>query len=116
MRIRTRITTVARERGSTAAQLAERLGLYRSNLSAMDSGRRTVSLALLTRIAELLECSPIDLIEVIPTPEKPIFRSQRAMRALEKKDLGIPDGTERGWVHQALLAWQRHYAKPRLKS
>ena len=116
MRIRTCITAAARARGSTAAQLARRLHLYPSNLSAMDSGRRTVSLRLLARIAELLDCSPADLIEVIPAPEKPVFRSRRAVRALETKDLGTPDGTERGWVHRALLAWQRHYKKPRLKT
>src|SRR3990167_11264453 len=70
MPIRTRITEVARERGWTAARVARHLGLYRSNLSAMDAGRRSVSLQALNRIAECLGVSPSDLIEATPTAEE----------------------------------------------
>ena len=40
MRVSTRIKAETRARGLTVAELARRLGWYRSNLSAIDAGRR----------------------------------------------------------------------------
>ncbi len=97
----------------TASEIARRLNLYRPNLSAMDAGRRTVSLKLLGRIAELLSCSPADLIQVEP-PLQP-FSSQRMLRLLQKKEASFPDGADRSWVHRVLLAWQKHYRAARRK-
>lgn len=109
MGIRTRIIETARERGTTAAEVARVLGLYRSNLSAMDAGRRSVSLQAIARIARFLDCSPGDLIEICWAPAADLFRSRTLNRKLHKRDLGTPDGSEKGWVHTAMLAWQRHY-------
>ncbi len=99
---------MARQRGTSAAQVARQLGLHRSNLSAMDAGTRGVSLQALTRIAERLSCSPGDLLESAPAGQ-PLFRHQRAQRGLTERDRGLLDGAERGWVHAVLLAWHRHY-------
>jgi DNA-binding Xre family transcriptional regulator len=93
----------------TAAEVARRLRLYRSNLSAMDAGTRSVSLKGLARVARLLDCSPGDLIEVRWATERPIFREARLNELLRKRELEALEGSERGWVHAALLAWQRHY-------
>ena len=109
MEIHTRIAAVARTRGLTAAEVARRLRLYRSNLSAMDAGRRPVSLRTLARLSELLGCSPVDLLEVTFGPNTTVFRRSELNRKLEERDLAVPDGLEKGWVHTALLAWQRHY-------
>lgn len=76
----------------------------------MDAGRRPVSLRLLARIAELLDCSPADLIE-IRERRATLFSNQHAMRQLQKRIMACPDGTERGWVHSTLLAWQGHYKR-----
>ncbi|OGX06589.1 MAG: hypothetical protein A3G87_09285 [Omnitrophica bacterium RIFCSPLOWO2_12_FULL_50_11] len=117
MPIRTRITEVARERGWTAARVARHLGLYRSNLSAMDAGRRSVSLQALNRIAECLGVSPSDLIEATPTAEETSSAySSWLKHRIQERESNVPDGTKRDWVHRALLAWQRHYRKRRRSS
>jgi DNA-binding Xre family transcriptional regulator len=95
----------------TVAEVARRSGLYRSNLSAMDAGRRAVSLRLLERLGRLLACSPGELLEGNWTPQRPLFRRPALERALEARDRGLTDGLERGWVHTTLLAWQRHYGR-----
>ena len=109
MRIRTRITQLAHQRGLTAAEVARRLGLYRSNLSAMDAGRRSVSLKTLSRIAQVLACSPGELLEPHGEAESPVFRDPALNSRLETLEAELVDGTECGWVHTVLLAWQRHY-------
>ena len=93
----------------TAAEVARRLGWYRSNLSAMDAGSRRASVTMLTRVAEVLNCSPGELLEVRWGPEHPIFRRELLNVRLHERDVGTPDGLEKGWVHSAQLAWQRHY-------
>jgi len=93
----------------TAAEVARRLGLYRSNLSAMDAGRRSASLRLLGRIARSLACSPGELLEPQGEAESPVFRDPALNSRLETVDAELIDGTECGWVHTVMLAWQRHY-------
>ena len=109
MRIHTCIRRTARERGLTAAEVARRLGLHRSNLSAADAGRRTLSLNALGRIADVLACSPGELVERVDAAGRPIFRRARLNTRLAARDTGLADGAERTWVHAVALAWQRHY-------
>lgn len=108
MPIRTRITRVAHEHGLTARDLARRLGLYPSNIASADAGRRPISLRALGRIAQVLQCGLGDLIDDAPQTQPPVYRGRAAARGLEAREQGMPDGAERGWVHAALLAWQRH--------
>lgn len=109
MRIRTCIRKVARERGTTAAALARRLGLYRSNISALDAGTRACSLRALAQVAAALGCSPGELLERVPEGNPAVFRAKELNARLAARQAAVVDGTERGWVHTALLAWQRHY-------
>lgn len=109
MRIRTRITTEARARGFTAAELARRLGWYRSNLSAMDAGRRSVSLRVLAKLGTVLHCSPGDLLDA--GSESSVFRDARLNERVHQRDHRATDGQEKGWVHTVQLAWVRHYGK-----
>lgn len=112
MRLRTRITQTAREYGLTAREVGRRLKLYPSNISASDSGRRSISLKLLGRIAEVIGCGPSDLIEIV---HKPPFRSRYLIQRLDERANAFPDGTDKTWVHRTLLAWQRHYRSVRRK-
>ena len=114
MEIRTRIKEMAHERGFTAAQAARENGFYRSNLSSMDAGKRSVSLHLLGRLSETLGCSLDDLIETVHFPQKPIFKKALVMKRLLERDLGAQDGSEKRWLHQVVLAWKRHYASANL--
>ncbi len=112
MRIRTCITRVARERGTTAAEVARRLRLYRSTLSAADAGRRALSLRAPGRIAEFLGCSPGELVERAAPSDPRVFRNSQLNALVLRRDASLTDGTERAWAHTVLLAWQRHY-RPR---
>ena len=113
MRIRTRITTEARARGFTAAELARRLGWYRSNISAMDAGRRSVSLRALAKLGQLIGCSPSELLDVVRDVEPPPFSETRLNERLAERDRRAEDGQEKGWVHAVQLAWLRHYRRQR---
>ena len=93
----------------SAAEIARRLGLYRSNLSAADAGRRALSLRALGRIADVLACSPGELLERAGAVGRPVFRHARLNARLAARDAGLADGAERAWVHAVALAWQRHY-------
>jgi hypothetical protein len=73
----------------------------------MDAGQRSVSLKTLGRIAQFLGCQPGDLLD-IQTESSP-FHSPQLNAQLEARERQLEDGSERGWVHTALLAWQRHY-------
>lgn len=75
----------------------------------MDAGTRSVSLKALARLAEVLACSPADLLEAKRGSEAPVFRHARVNAHLQERDLGTPDGIEKEWVHAAQLAWRRHY-------
>ena len=115
MEIRTRVTEEARARGFTAAELARHLGWYRSNVSAMDAGRRSVSLRALARLARLLGCGPADLLQICWEPERPIFAEPRLNERVAERDSRAQDGQEKGWVHAVQLAWIRHYSHKRRK-
>lgn len=93
----------------TVAEVARRLGLYRSNLSAMDAGRRAASLHALSRIAAVLGCSPGELLERDVERPPAVFRSAALNARLAARDAGLEDGSDLAWVHASLLAWQRHY-------
>ena len=93
----------------TVADIARRLKLHRSNLSAADAGRRTLSLKGLSRIADVLGCAPGELVERAGAGGRPLFRPARLNARLAARDAGLVDGTECTWVHTVVLAWQRHY-------
>ena len=55
------------ERGTTLAELADRVGVTHVNLSILKNGRaRAVRFTTLTRLCEVLECQPGDLLSHRP--------------------------------------------------
>lgn len=112
MAIRTRIKAEAHARGFSVSELAHRLGWYRSNLSAMDAGRRTISLRALSRVAALLGCSPGELLIETPTTLR-LFRDPKANARVIEWDRRTVDGLDKSWVSTVQLAWIRHYRRRR---
>ena len=60
-------------RGLTQAQLAERIGIDRSYLSNIETGRRRYDQPFLEAAAEALRCTPADLIVRDPTDPEGIW-------------------------------------------
>ena len=76
-----RIKARRRTLGFTQEQLAPRLGISRASLANMETGRQTVLVHQLYRLAEALEMSPSDLL---PAP-------QDAAGAPSATELPLPD-------------------------
>ncbi|MET7388188.1 helix-turn-helix transcriptional regulator [Streptomyces sp. NPDC005529] len=60
------------ERGMTLAELADRVGVTHVNLSILKNGRaRAIRFTTLTRLCEVLDCQPGDLLSHRPNEEPP---------------------------------------------
>ena len=106
-----RIREAARERGLTLAYVAGRLGIHRSNMSAIASGARGVSLTALVRIGRILDVS---LDELITRDEGgSLFGKGRLNAALDAVERASHDGMDKTWVDRAMLARLSHYRKAR---
>ena len=102
-----RIKEYAYEQGMRLGDVARKLRMPFSNLSAIAAGRRNVSIRLLGRIAGLLNCSISELFE--EEGRKPVFRSERLDQALLEIEEANPFGIEKGWIHRLTLTQQKHF-------
>jgi transcriptional regulator with XRE-family HTH domain len=57
-----KIRKLRMERGLTQAELADKAGLKQANVSAMESGNRTVGPKVAARLAKALKCKPEQLL------------------------------------------------------
>jgi transcriptional regulator with XRE-family HTH domain len=89
--------------------VARKLRMPLSNLSAVASGRRSVSLGLLSRIARILGCTIPELFEETGTGQPSAFKSDPLGRAVRQIEEANPLGIEKGWTHRLALAWERHF-------
>ncbi|MFK4070482.1 helix-turn-helix domain-containing protein [Streptomyces sp. NPDC029674] len=65
--IEVHLDRLLQERGMTLAELAERVGVTHVNLSILKNGRaRAMRFTTLTRLCEVLECQPGDLLSHRP--------------------------------------------------
>lgn len=96
-----------RQRGLRQAQLAEAAGIPRPNLSAIERGKREVSLGTLRALARALEVRPGLLVDGVPPP-LPNDPSRLPREALERVAAAVVgntvphDPTERAladWLH-----------------
>lgn len=68
------------ERKMTLAELAERVGVTYANLSILKNNHaRAIRFSTLTRLCEVLDCQPGDILEFRPAPPTP-DRSKRRRR------------------------------------
>ena len=106
-----RIKKLAQERGMTMVSIARKLGIHRSNMSAIASGARGISLHVLKKITRILDCS---LDELIMSTEHPqIYKNEKMqamLRAIEQKNA---DGTDKSWVSTIMFAGSQHYKSAR---
>jgi len=102
-----RIKEAARERGITLSGIARRLRIPRSNMSAIASGARGVSLKVLYEISLILDCGIDELM--LQEDEQAVFRDKRAERALEAVERSNFDGIDKTWVNRVMLAQKAHY-------
>ena len=103
-----RIKEAARERGMTLSGIAGRLGIPRSNMSAIASGARGVSLKVLYEISRILDCGIDELI--LQENEQAVFKDRRAESALEMVERSNFDGIDKTWVNRVMLAQNAHYS------
>ncbi len=57
-----RLRDVRKDKGLTQVQLAEEAGIHQSVISRIEAGTTAVSLDILERLCEALDCEPGDLI------------------------------------------------------
>ncbi|HXQ46266.1 MAG TPA: helix-turn-helix transcriptional regulator [Caulobacteraceae bacterium] len=74
-------------RGLTQAQLAERIGIDRSYLSNIETGRRRYDQPFLEAAAEALRCEPADLIMRDPTEPEGLWSIWDQLAPVERRQL-----------------------------
>lgn len=102
-----RIKEIAKERGLTLGFIAKKLGIYRSNMSGIASGRRGMSLGLLEKISRILACGIDELI--MPDERAAVFKDKKLelrVAAIERRNY---DGVDKTWVDRVMLAQIAHY-------
>lgn len=102
-----RIKEVAKARGITLSSIAKKLGMPRSNMSAIASGARGVSLKVLVKIGDILGCGIDELID-----QRTHVRAykddmlNRMIKAIEDENY---NGIDKTWVNRLMVAQRRHY-------
>jgi|SRR5579872_608560 transcriptional regulator with XRE-family HTH domain len=76
-----------KHRGLTQAQLAERIGIDRSYLSNIETGRRRYDQPFLEAAAEVLRCEPADLIVRDPTQPEGLWSIWDQLGPVERRQL-----------------------------
>jgi len=107
MKRRFRIKDIAKERGMTLSEVAKKLGIPRSNMSAIASGSRGVSLEALYRISGILDCGIEELFS--PKPDQPVFKDKKTQVLLKMVEDQNYDGIDKTWVDNIMLAQKTHY-------
>lgn len=71
-------------RGLTQEQLAERVGMSKSNVSQLEQGRQGYSQDGLEALAEALQCDPGQIINVDPTKDDAIWSIWERAKTAER--------------------------------
>lgn len=111
MKIVFRIKEAAKERAITLTSIAGKLHIKRSNMSAIASGKRGVSLYILKKISDILGCAIDELI--IQEKPAPVFKNKKTEAVLRKIEEQNFDGMDKSWLHNLALAQAAHYKAAR---
>lgn len=102
-----RIKEAAKERGMTLMAIAKKLGIHRSNMSAIASGSRGASLVMLKKICYILDCG---LDELVFSGRKPfVFKNKATQAELDLLERINYDGADKTWANRVMLAGLRHF-------
>ena len=107
MEKRLRIKEMAKDRGMTLSEIGRKLGMPRSNMSAIASGRRGVSLKALQKICNILDCSIDELI--LTEDFTPVFKDKKTQALLMIVESHNYDGIDKTWVNRIMMAQKVHY-------
>ena len=109
MKNRLNIKKIAKERGMTLVEVARKMGIYRSNMSAIASGARGISLDMLKKMCLILDCSIDELVKEHKEPT--VFVQNEVQNELEKIDKSSNNGADKTWVNLLMLATMNHYKR-----
>ena len=102
-----RIKQYAYEQGMRLGDVARKLRMPLSNLSAVASGRRSISLGLLQRIADVLSCAVPDLFDEREIPR--VFKDIELNRRISQIEQANYMGCDKGWTHRLTFSQQKHF-------
>lgn len=107
MTLKTRIKIIAKEKGMTLSNLSKILGITRSNMSAIASGARGVSLKLFIKISHILDCDIDELSFNMNTMA--VYKNKEIQSLLKMVGNRSYNGQDKTWVHRIMLAQHIHY-------
>ncbi len=107
MKVMLRLKEAARERGLTLSGIAKNLGIHRSNMSAIASGSRGVSLKMLKEISRILDCGMDELF--VEKKYSTIFKDKNSQSVLNDIEKANFDGIDKSWVNRLMFAQHMHY-------
>jgi len=105
------IKILAKERAVTLMSIAKKLGTYRSNISAIASGKRGVSLDMLIRIGHILDCGLDELVSL--SGKSNVYKNKMLEGRIDKIIEANYNGTDKTWVDNIALAGLRHFSNAR---
>lgn len=74
-RIGRRIADLRKEKGLTQKELAEAAGLDRTNITKIEAGKYNISIDILSKVANVLECH----FDIVSVSEYDMLRSARTI-------------------------------------
>ena len=107
MKRRLRVKEIAKERGMTLSEIAKKLKIQRSNMSAIASGRRGASLEVLHRISNILDCGIEELF--LSEGGSAVYKDAKLQRLLKMIEDQNYDGIDKTWVDRIMLTQKTHY-------
>ena len=91
----------------TLISIARKLRIPRSNMSAIASGARGVSIKVLLKISHILDCGIDELM--LPERHSPVFKDKEARSSLKIVESQNFDGIDKSWVDRVMVAQKMHY-------